>query len=305
MTVTVRVLGVPTDYGTDRRGVDMGPSAIRYAGLQAELEATGLACTDDGDLAVPTTLDPATLEPDALHESAYFRDVEQVTTKLANRVATVLKDDHLPLVLGGDHSIAIGTINGAARDADLGVVWFDAHADYNTPETSPSGNIHGMPLAAVLGEGGFADCNWAHAPSVPPENVVWIGLRDIDPPEQTRIRESDATAYTMSDIDEHGIATVVTNALDTATTGVDAVHVSFDMDFIDPNIAPGVGTPVRGGATYREAHAALELVARHNDRHGTLRSLEFVEVNPIRDHHNETATLATELTASALGKRIL
>lgn len=284
----------------------MGPSAIRYAGLADTLESIGVNCVDDGDLPVPRAEER---DPDAGGpfgtRAKFLKETEEVTTDLAAAVAAALDAGRFPLVLGGDHSIAIGTLHGAARDADVGVVWFDAHADANTPETTPSGNVHGMSLAAVLGWGPFGDLDWTTVPGVSESNVVWVGLRDLDDAEQTTVRESDATAFTMTDIDEQGIASVVDDALDTASAGVDAIHVSVDLDFLDPNEAPGVGTPVRGGATYREAHAALEAVAEHDDHHDILRSLELVEVNPILDQHNETAALATELAASALGKRIL
>lgn len=302
----VQVIGVPTDYGADRRGVDMGPSAIRYAGLADALHTIEIDCIDSGDLAVPRAEERDTNTNGPFGTRAKFlNDTAQVTAQLADIVADALATGRFPLVLGGDHSIAIGTINGSARDADIGVLWLDAHADANTPETTPSGNVHGMSLAAVLGWGGFSDLAWATAPRVSEANVAWVGLRDLDPDEQTAVRESDAAAFTMTDIDERGIARVIDEALDIVSAGVDAIHVSLDLDFLDPKEAPGVGTPVRGGVTYREAHAVLEAVADHDDRHDILRSLELVEVNPILDQHNETAGLATELVASALGKRIL
>lgn len=306
MTRSIQLIGVPSDYGADRRGVDMGPSAIRYAGLADELQAAGIECIDGGDLTVPRAEER---DPDANQrfgdKAKFLPETAQVCSRLAEEVATALEADRLPLVLGGDHSIAIGTLNGVARDADVGVLWFDAHGDANTPETSPSGNVHGMTLAAVLGWGDFADLDWAHAPNIAEENVVWVGLRDLDPGERKMVQASDATAYTMSDIDERGISAVVDEALDTAIAGVDALHVSLDLDFLDPNEAPGVGTPVKGGATYREAHSALEAVADRDDEQDLLRSLELVEVNPILDESNETGRLATELAASALGRRIL
>jgi arginase len=301
MTRQVRIIGAPTDYGANRRGVDMGPSAIRYAGLAAELDAIGLSCVDDGDLAVPRAEER---DPDAAStrgSAKFLREVREVCERLVPRVADTVADGDLPLVLGGDHSVAIGTINGASRDAEIGVIWFDAHGDFNTPENSPSGNVHGMPLAAVLGHGEFDGLDWARADGVDPENVVLVGLRDLDEPERAAIRESDVTAFSMSHIDERGIGAVVEEAIDVATDGTEGVHVSLDLDWLDPNEAPGVGTPVRGGVTYREAHAALEIVARD----GGLRSLELVEVNPVLDRRNETANLATELAASAFGKRVL
>ncbi|SEO83725.1 arginase [Halogranum amylolyticum] len=302
MTRTARIIGAPTDYGANRRGVDMGPSAIRYAGLAAELRSAGIDVEDAGDLAVPLAdeRDPDAVEPSE-GTAKFVREVEEVSTLLSDAVATALADDVTPVVLGGDHSVAIGSVGGSARDADVGVVWFDAHGDFNTPTTSPSGNVHGMPLAAVLGVGDFEGVEWANARGLKPENVALVGLRDLDDTERTVIRESAVTAYTMSDVDERGITDVVDEALTVAGDDTDGVHVSFDLDWLDPNEAPGVGTPVRGGASYREAHSALEQVATS----GMLRSLELVEVNPILDQHNETAELATELAASALGKRIL
>jgi arginase len=303
MTRNVRIIGAPTDYGANRRGVDMGPSAIRYAGLADEIESAGVECVDVGDLSVPRVEEEATVDDEAIN-AHYLSAIEDVSTRLANEVAASHDDDSLSLVLGGDHSIAIGTLAGSARDADLGVVWFDAHADFNTPETSPSGNVHGMPLAAALGRGVFGDRAWANAPRIPEENVVLVGIRSLDEIERSTLRDSDVTVFTMSDLDEEGTPTVVDRAIEIASDGVDGIHVSLDMDWLDPTEAPGVGTPVRGGVTYREAHAAMEVVAE-KDAHGdVLRSLDVVEVNPILDEYNETADLATELAASALGKRI-
>ncbi|MFB6160479.1 MAG: arginase [Haloferacaceae archaeon] len=297
----VRVVGAPTDFGTHRRGVDMGPSAIRYAGLSAAVEGTGRNCVDAGDLAVPRAEER---DPDAGDPNAkYLAEIETVCRSLADRVAAAAAEGALPLVLGGDHSVAIGSIAGSARDpdADVGVLWFDAHGDINTPATTPSGNVHGMPLAATLGLGAFADADWTAAPAVDPANVALVGLRSLDEGERRHVEDLPVAAYTMSDVDERGIAPVVADALDAATDGADGLHVSFDLDWLDPADAPGVGTPVRGGVTYREAHSAMELVASR----ASLRSLDLVEVNPILDRRNETAELAVEMAASALGKRIL
>jgi arginase len=303
MDSSVRVLGVPMDLGADRRGVDMGPSAIRYGGLAEELEATGVTCIDGGDIAVPR---PEERDPDAAHpdggRAKFYEETRAVCGDIRDSVRAAVDDGAVPLVLGGDHSIAIGTTAGAAGpDESLGVVWFDAHGDFNTPQTTPSGNIHGMALAGVLGKGSFAG-GWAHTPAVAEENVALVGLRDIDGGERELIRESDVTAYTMADIDSRSVPEVVAEALDIATDGTDALHVSLDLDWLDPREAPGVGTPVRGGVSYREAHAAMECVANRRDQ---LRSLELVEVNPILDDHNSTAELACELAASAFGKRVL
>ena len=304
MDRTVRVLGVPMDLGADRRGVDMGPSAIRYGGLSSQLEALGIGCVDAGDIAVPR---PEESDPDSAHpdggRAKFHRETSEVCADIETAVHASVEAGEFPLVLGGDHSIAIGTAAGAVTaDESLGVVWFDAHGDFNTPRTTPSGNIHGMALAAILGEGSFGDEPWAHTPSVAPENVAIVGLRDVDDGERDLITGSDVTAFTMADIDARGVPGVVEDALDIATDGTDALHVSLDLDWLDPTEAPGVGTPVRGGVSYREAHIAMEYVAK---RRAQLRSLELVEVNPILDDHNQTAELAVELAASALGKRVL
>ncbi|MFW6320916.1 MAG: arginase [Halohasta sp.] len=298
---TVRIIGAPTDYGANRRGVDMGPSAIRYADLADQLRAAGVEPVDAGDVRAPTAeaCDPETRS--VRSTAKFFEETKTVCTQLAELVESTLAADELPLVLGGDHSVAIGSVSGSAADDPIGAIWFDAHADLNTPETSPSGNIHGMPLAALLGIGSFADERWATAPGLREENVVLVGLRSADDAERRLIQERDLTVFTMSDIDDRGIATVVEDALAVATDGVDEVHLSLDLDWLDPTEAPGVGTPVRGGVTYREAHAAMERVATA----APVRSLDLVEVNPTLDQHNETAELATELAASALGKRIL
>jgi arginase len=233
----------------------------------------------------------------------YLRETREVCTTLADRVADCIAAEATPLALGGDHSIAIGSLAGTARAASVGAVWFDAHGDFNTPATSPSGNVHGMPLSAALGVGEFADeaYDWARAPGLDPASVALVGLRSLDDAEREAIRDSPVTAFTMSDVDERGIAAVVDEALSVATAGTDGVHVSLDLDWLDPSVAPGVGTPVRGGVTYREAHLAMEAVADC----GALRSMELVEVNPVLDEHNETASLAVELAASAFGKRVL
>ncbi len=303
---TVRIIGAPMDYGANRRGVDMGPSAIRYAGLADGLERAGVDPVDDGDISMPRAeeRDPDADQP--IGGSAKFlREIEGVCMRVSDRVAATLADGEFPLVLGGDHSVAIGSLNGSAREADLGAIWFDAHADCNTPATSPSGNVHGMPLAAALGRGAFGEFDWAPASRLRESSIAYVGLRSIDKHERALIRDSELTSFTMSDIDQRGISAVVEDALAVATDGTDGVHVSLDLDWLDPKEAPGVGTPVRGGVTYREAHAALEALSRRNEREAFLRSMDVVEVNPILDEANETATLAAELTASAFGERIL
>ena len=298
----VRIIGAPTDFGANRRGVDMGPSAIRYAGLADELESAETEPRDGGDLFVPRAeeRDPDADTPPG-GRAKFLRETAAVSRQLGNEVALALSNGETPLVLGGDHSVAIGSLSGTSRDAEVGAVWFDAHADLNTPATSPSGNVHGMPLAAALGIDEFEDTGWANAPRLSPENIALVGLRSVDPAEEELLRDRGFAAYTMSDIDEHGITDVVQEALSIATHGVEGIHVSLDLDWLDPNVAPGVGTPVRGGVTYREAHSAMELVADT----GALRSMELVEVNPTLDQNNETAELATELAASAFGKRVL
>jgi arginase len=280
----------------------MGPSAIRYAGLADELEAIGLDVTDAGDVLAPRAeeRDPDAREP-SVGTAKFLRETEDVTGQLADEVADALTREETPVALGGDHSIAIGSLSGSARDAEIGAIWFDAHGDFNTPTTSPSGNVHGMPLAAALGIGEFEDVEWCNAPNLREGNVAIVGLRSVDDAETRAIRNSDVTAFTMSDIDDEGITEIVEDAVSVASAGTEGIHVSLDLDWLDPKEAPGVGTPVRGGVTYREAHSALEIVAQS----GALRSLELVEVNPILDEHNETANLAVELAASALGQRIL
>jgi arginase len=298
----VRIIGAPTDYGQDRRGVDMGPSAIRYGGLAEGLSEAGVACDDSGDLLVPRAEErDSEYRTPSEGQAQFLRETEDVCRRLSEEVRESLADDHTPLVLGGDHSIAIGTVSGSAADAEIGAIWFDAHGDLNTPTTTPSGNVHGMPLAALLGVKEWEGVDWANAPNLSPENVAIVGLRSVDEAERELLRDSEITAYTMSDIDRKGLASVVGEALAVVTDGTDGYHVSLDLDWLDPTIAPGVGTPVRGGVDYREAHHAMEQVAED----GGMRSMEIVEVNPTLDQHNETAELAVELASSAFGKRIL
>ncbi|MFC4542335.1 arginase [Halosolutus amylolyticus] len=306
MGETVRIIGAPMDYGANRRGVDMGPSAIRYAGLADGLEEAGVDPIDGGDLLMPRAeeRDPDADQP-SRGNAKFLREIADVCRRLGDEVADTIADGTFPLVLGGDHAVAIGSMHGSSRNSDLGAIWFDAHADLNTPGTSPSGNVHGMPLAAALGRGVFGEMDWARAPGIREESIAYVGLRSIDERERELVRESEMTAFTMADIDQRGMTSVVEDALAVATDGTDGIHVSLDLDWLDPKAAPGVGTPVRGGVTYREAHSALETVSRRHERDGVLRSMDVVEVNPILDEANETATLAAELTASAFGKRIL
>ena len=294
----VAIIGAALDLGAGRRGVDMGPSAIRYAGLNDRLQGLGYQVLDWGD--VETAVLEATEETDST--ARYLPEIKAACGRVARLVGLALEQGALPLVLGGDHSVAMGTLGGLARAQGVGgVLWIDAHSDMNTPETSPSGNVHGMPLAAALGfaNGRFESDSWS-LPAVEPSRVALVGLRSVDSQERERIRELGIKAYTMSDIDRIGIERAIRESL-SHIAGPGFVHVSLDMDALDPEVAPGVGTPVRGGLSYREAHLALELVAES----GLLGSLEVVEVNPILDRENATASLAVELVASALGKTIL
>ena len=296
---TVAVIGAPLDLGQGRRGVDMGPSAMRYAGLEERLRAIGYEVLDRGNVAAP--------EPEALslvdERARYLPEILTACVRLAELVRDAVAEGARPLVLGGDHSIAIGTLAGLAAAAGQpgGVLWIDAHGDLNTPDTSPTGNVHGMPLAAVTGAAGdlFARQGLT-LPAVDPRRVAIVGARALDPFERERLRRSDARVFTMSDIDRSGIERATRDALD-HVSGPGFVHVSLDLDVLDPEVAPGVGTPVRGGLTYREAHLALELVAES----GLAGSLEVVEANPILDRENTTALTAVELVASALGQTIL
>jgi arginase len=295
-TRSVAVIGAGLDLGQGRRGVDMGPSAIRYAGLQERITQLGRDCVDWGDVEAGVAEATHVGDPTARYLGAIMRSCASV----AGLVADARSAGYLPLVLGGDHSVAIGTLGGMAKvHGPGGVLWVDAHGDLNRPGTSPSGNVHGMPLAAALGVAGeaFASDAWP-TPSV--ERAAIVGTRSLDPGERALIAELGLHVFTMSDVDRHGIERVVREAL-ASLQGVTFLHVSLDLDAVDPMFAPGVGTPVRGGLSYREAHLALELVAES----GLLDSLELVEVNPILDEANETAALAVELAASALGARIL
>jgi arginase len=300
----IQVIGVPLDLGASRRGVDMGPSAVRVAGLEARLEALGHLVTDGGNIRVEIA---ETLDVGASN-ARFLQQIAETCTRTAEAVVQSLEAGMSPLVLGGDHSIAVGTVSGVAefyrrKNQKIGVIWMDAHSDINTPETSPSGNVHGMPLAALLGLGPEALGEiFGYSPKIFPENTVIIGVRDIDSAERENIRRAGvAEVYTMRDIDEHGMRAVMEDALRAAGRGTIGYHVSLDMDWIDPEDAPGVGTPVRGGATYREAHLAMEILADH----GRLLSFEIVEVNPVIDDRNRTADLAVELACSAFGKKIL
>jgi arginase len=296
---TAAIIGAALDLGQGRRGVDMGPSAIRYAGLEERLVGLGWAVRDLGNVDGP--VQEATAMRD--ERARYLPEILDACERIAAAVASAVGAGELPLVLGGDHSVALGTLGGLATAAGRpgGVVWVDAHGDLNTPETSPSGNVHGMALAAALGLAGegFESDAWP-LPAVDLGRTVLVGVRELDSAERRLLRGSEIRVFTMSDIDRIGIERAVREALD-RVAGPGFVHVSFDLDVLDPEVAPGVGTPVRGGLTYREAHLALELVAES----GLAGSIEVVEVNPILDRENATALTAVELVASALGKTIV
>jgi arginase len=295
----IAIIGVPIDLGAGRRGVDMGPSAMRYTGLCAHLGALGHQVRDLGNLQAPLAETIAT--PPEGAKLRYLEPIAAVCEALARAVATCVAEGQLPVVLGGDHSLAIGSVSGSARGRSLGLIWIDAHADFNTAETTRSGNIHGMPLAALTGRGhplltGIA----GRVPAIAPENVALIGVRDIDPLEREALRGSGMYVATIHEIDRRGMAAVIEEAAQVASQGTGGFHLSFDLDVVDPREAPGVGTPVFGGISRREAHLAMELLATS----GGIRSLDLVEVNPILDERNATAELAVELGLSALGKRI-
>jgi arginase len=294
----VAIIGAELDLGAGRRGVDMGPSAIRYAGLGERLAALGIASEDRGNVYTEIRETADAGDPNA----RFLAPIRETCEQIADRVREAAERGLTPLVLGGDHSVAIGSIGGlASLHGPGGVLWFDAHGDLNTPETTPSGNVHGMPLAAALGRAGaaFESERWP-LPSVDPERVALIGVRSLDPGEREVVKETGVAVYTIADVDRRGVEPVLAEALE-RVSGAPFVHISVDLDVVDPDVAPGVGSPVRGGFSYREAHLMMELVAES----GLLSSLELVEVNPILDHENETARLAVELAASALGARIL
>jgi arginase len=299
----IRVIGVPLDLGQSRRGVDMGPSAVRVAGLEARLEAIGHVVEDGGNIAVAIPEQ----KKEGHANAKYLKEITATCTKHAELVLKTLEAGKVPLCLGGDHSMGAGTVAGVGefyrrQDQKIGLIWIDAHTDINTPDSSPSGNVHGMPLAAIMGLGPPELANIFHfSPKVQPENCVLVGVRDIDAIEKAHVHRAGIEVLTMRDIDERGMRTVMEEALRMAGRGTAGYHVSLDMDWVDPEDAPGVGTPVRGGATYREAHLAMEIIADH----GRMLSMEIVEVNPVIDEHNRTADLAVELALSAFGKKIL
>lgn len=296
MKPTVRIIGAPMDLGQSRRGVDMGPSAVRYAGLQARLERLGYRVLDQGNVPVPNP------EEKGAEEGAQrLEAVAAVCQSIYEMAQACVAEDDFGIYLGGDHSISIGTVAAAATREPVGVIWVDAHGDFNIPATSPTGNIHGMPVAALVGDGapelvqvGFA------GPKISPTQIVQIGIRDLDDPERQRLVKSGISVYTMRHLDEMGMAAVARRTLE-KLRHVRRLHVSLDMDSLDPDEAPGVGTPVPGGLTYREAHLLMEILGDS----GRVHSVDVVEINPILDNRNRTAELAVELVASLLGQRIL
>jgi arginase len=300
---SIAIIGAPLDLGQDRRGVDMGPSAVRVANLNGRIAELGYTVEDWGNVPV----EQKESWPEGEANAKYLAQIAAACTALSLRVEEALGGGFVPIVLGGDHSVAVGTVSGAGhhfreRGESIGLIWLDAHADMNTPDTSPSGNIHGMPLACILGMGSaeLTDLR-GYRPKVDPRNTVIVGLRDVDQLEKPHVRDSGVRAFTMRDIDERGMRNVMDEAMRIASDGVRGFHLSLDMDFVDPAHAPGVGTPVRGGATYREAHLAMEMICDSR----RMVSMEIVEVNPVIDERNRTAELAVELAMSGLGKRIL
>jgi len=303
MAQKIRIIGVPMDLGASRRGVDMGPSALRVAGLQARIKQLGLQVEDIGNISVKQPEEMSYGEKRA----KYLAEIADACKDLAAMVEKSLEESMLPVVLGGDHSIAAGTLAGVAahfkkKEKKIGLIWLDAHGDINTPESSPSGNVHGMPLAAAMGYGATELVELqGFKPKVEPQNISLVGIRDLDSQEKKLAKKSGVHVFTMRDIDERGMREVMSDALKYAMDDTDGISVSLDMDFVDPSDAPGVGTPVRGGVTYREAHLAMEMLA---DTEATV-SLEVVEINPVIDEHNRTALLGVELVLSGLGKKIL
>jgi arginase len=299
----IAVIGAPLDLGAGRRGVDMGPSAIRVANLDGRLADLGYEVEDLGNVDVPQ----AESVPKSDRNARFLPQITQTCKRLASMVERAAGDGKTPLVLGGDHSVAVGSVSGISRHfrkqrRQVGLIWIDAHADMNTPATSPSGNVHGMPLACIIGLGPRELTHlYNYAPKIDPKNVALVGIRDVDQLEKPHVKQSGVHAFTMREIDERSLRVILREAIDIACAGTAGFHLSFDMDAVDPQVAPGVGTPVRGGFTYREAHLAMEII---NDS-GQMTSMDIVEVNPVIDERNRTAELAVELALSAMGKRIL
>lgn len=302
MAQKIRIIGVPMDLGASRRGVDMGPSALRVAGLQARIKQLGHQVEDIGNISVKQPEEMSYGEKRA----KYLAEIADACKDLAGIVEKSLDENLLPVVLGGDHSIAVGSLSGVAshfkkKEKKVGLIWLDAHGDINTPESSPSGNVHGMPLAAAMGYGATELVELqGFKPKVEPQNISLVGIRDLDSQEKKLAKKSGVHVFTMRDIDERGMREVMSDALKYAMDDTDGISVSLDMDFVDPSDAPGVGTSVRGGVTYREAHLAMEMIADTE----AMASLEIVEINPVIDEHNRTALLGVELVLSGLGKKI-
>lgn len=299
----IRMVGFPIDLGADRRGVDMGPSALRIADVDVKLEALGYTVIDEGDIPIRN------IEVQELQDAKlkYLPEVVAMSSVLANRVKSILDDGDFPLLFGGDHSMSVGSLAGISAHCKqegktLGVIWIDAHADMNTADTTPSGNIHGMPLAVAMGIGHPQLTSiGGDFPKLDPRNLAIIGLRSIDPGERELIKELGVAAFTMFDIDRLGMYEIASRVLEDMARSVDHLHISFDVDGVDPSVAPGVGTPVAGGLTLREAHVLMEMIS-HVDSYA---SLEVAEVNPILDDRNKTALFAADIISSSLGKRIL
>jgi arginase len=294
----IDIIGVPMDLGADRRGVDMGPSAIRYSHLQKKLEDLGYTVQDEGNIEVPIAEMCSITNP----KLKYIDCIIPMSRRVAGAVATSVQAGRFPLVLGGDHSLSIGSVRGAARNKKLGVIWIDAHADFNTAETTPSGNIHGMSLAVLAGVGDPSLVKlWDEdIPVIDPKKIAIIGARDLDSGEKVNLQNAGAMVLGMEQIDRYGMVAMVEKAIEHVSRDVDGIYLSLDLDALDPQHAPGVGTPVPAGLTQREAHLACELIAET----GKLIGMDVVEVNPILDVQNQTATLAVEFTLSALGRRI-
>jgi arginase len=295
----IAIIGTPVDLGAGRRGVDMGPSAIRYAGLLPRLIGLGFNVNDIGNITVP--LAEMIEAPSPGEKLRYLKPLTQVNQALAERVSQIISENAFPLILGGDHSLAIGSVSGVARGRRIGLIWIDAHGDFNTPETTLSGNIHGMSAAALTGRGHSALTSiLGQTPVIRDTNLVMVGVRDLDPLEREALRDSGVQVFTMHDVDRRGMAPVMEEAIKHASKGTEGFHVSLDLDALDPTVAPGVGTPVIGGLTYRETHLAMEMIAQSK----RLLGMDLVEVNPILDDRNHTAELAIALALSALGQQI-
>lgn len=294
----IGIVGSPLDLGADRRGVDMGPSAIRYAGLEVGLRGLGHSVKDFGNVSAPV---PES-EPAGHAGLKYLTPIVQVTQQLANAVGEIVQAGYFPIILGGDHSVSLGSVSAVARNRTIGLIWLDAHGDFNVPDTTPSGNIHGMVLSALAGYGDETLVGLdGYQPKVQPQNIALVGVRNLDPGERDLLLSTGAHVFTMHDIDRLGLPAVMELAIERVSARTQGIHLSLDLDVVDPLQAPGVGTPVRGGLNFRETHLAMEMLAES----GQLISMDAVEVNPVLDDHNQTADLAAQFILSALGKRIL